>query len=254
METKIIKDPEELNNKIEKHPKQDFQVERLAFFSDAVFAIAITLLVIEFKIPRINGDTTYDDALKQLWDLKYLFIATLLSFYLITYYWRTHHLLFKHIHNYDKKLITFNMLMLLPIIFCPFTTAFLAESLNNFISQTFNHVQGNEKIYLLGIRLFVLNHFFAYLTCYIFYWHAMVKHKELSFTMPVKEKFDFLMDTWFAIIFMGAVFVATFFSNMAILGLAMWLAVILRIIIKRKQKKRLAEEEKLKCNENKTEL
>ena len=225
---------------VEKHPKQDFQVERLAFFSDAVFAIAITLLVIEFKIPRITGDSTYDDALKQLWDLKYLFVATLLSFYLITHYWRTHHFLFKHIHNYNKKLISFNMLMLLPIIFCPFTTAFLAESFNNFLSQTLNHVAGNDKIYFLGFRLFMLNHFFAALACYIFYWYAMVKHKELSYPMLEKEKIDFLSDTWFSISFFTVVFAATFFNEI-IFSLAVYLAFILRVIIKRKLKKRLAE-------------
>ena len=228
-----------LDNK--KHPKQDFQVERMAFFSDAVFAIAITLLVIEFKVPHITGDTTFDDALKQLSDLKYLFVATLLSFYLITYYWRTHHQLFKYIHNYDNKLITVNMLMLLPIIFTPFTTAFFAESFDNFIYQTFNHISGNEKIYFLGLRLFLLNHFFAALTCYIFYWYIIVKHKELSYPMPEKEKIKFLIDTWFAIIAMGAAYVATFFNNISILGLALWIVIILRAVLQRKYKKKLAE-------------
>lgn len=54
----------------DKHPKQDFQVERLAFFSDAIFAIAITLLIIEFKIPHITKETTFDNAWEQLVELK----------------------------------------------------------------------------------------------------------------------------------------------------------------------------------------
>jgi len=228
------------DNKVEKHPKQDFQVERLAFFSDAVFAIAITLLAIEFKIPRITSETTFDDALKQLLDLKYLFMATLLSFLLLARYWISHHLLFKYIHNYNSKLITVNMLVLLPMIFFPFTTAFFAESFNSLFKD------GNIylDVYFLGFRLFLLNHFFAILMCYIFYWYAMVKHKELSFTMPAKEKFNFLIDTWFAIFIFVAAFIATFAVNINIIGLVMWLAIILREIIKRKFKRRLAGEDK----------
>lgn len=63
-----------------KHPKQDFQVERLAFFSDAVFAIAITLLIIEFKVPHISKTSTYDEVLHELLELRVNFISLLLSY------------------------------------------------------------------------------------------------------------------------------------------------------------------------------
>jgi len=237
-------------NKVEKHPKQDFQVERLAFFSDAVFAIAITLLVVEFKIPRITGDTTYNDALQQLWDLKYLFAATLFSFLFIASYWINHHLLFKYIHNYNNKLTYINMLVLLPIIFFPFTTAFFAESLNSSLMENGKF----QNIFLLGFRLFMINNFFAALTCYILYWYAMVKHKELSFTMPTKEKMKFRTNILFVVFtFFIAIILSflnlSFINNMFIIDFVLWGGIIILVIIKRKQKKRLAEEEKLKCIE-----
>ena len=241
---------EKEDNKIEKHPKQDFQVERLAFFSDAVFAIAITLLVVEFKIPHITADTTYDDALKQLWDLKYLFIATLFSFLLIASYWRNHHLLFKYIHNYNDKLIYINMLVLLPIIFFPFTTSFFAESYNSLLVENGKSL----NIFFLGFRLFMINHFFISLMCYILYWYAMVKHKELSFTMPMKEKMRFRTDILFVVFtFFVAIILSflnlSFINNMFILDFVLWGGIIIWVIIKRKQKKRFAEEDKLKYPE-----
>ena len=239
METQDSQDKDD--SKVEKHPKQDFQVERLAFFSDAVFAIAITLLAVEFKIPRITDDTTFDDALKQLLDLKYLFFATLLSFLLISNYWRNHHILFKYIHNYNNKLITVNMLVLLPIIFFPFTTAFVAESLNSL----FENGKVYLDVYFLGFRLFLLNHFFASLMCYIFYWYALVKHKELSYTMPAKEKLNFLINTWFVIIIFAAIFIAAFFHSLFFIDLIVILGFLVRAIIKRRLKKRLMVEDKI---------
>src|ERR1700755_2911346 len=69
------------------HPKQDFQVERIAFFSDAVFAIALTLLVIEFKPPFIGRDTTPDIFFHELREMRFKLLAVLLSFFLIVVYW-----------------------------------------------------------------------------------------------------------------------------------------------------------------------
>ena len=232
---------EEQSCNIEKHPKQDFQVERLAFFSDAVFAIALTLLIIEFKVPRITGDTTFDDVLKQVLDLKYLFIATLFSFLLIASHWINHHHLFKYIHNYNTKLIIINMLVLFPVIFFPFTTAFLAESFNSLLDNLFENGKPSLNIFFLGFRLFALNHLFASIMYYILYWYAMVKHKELSYPMPAKEKNDFIINSGFMIFTFAAAFVATFFTNILILDLILWGGIIIWVIIKRKFKNKLAE-------------
>ena len=185
----------------DKHPKQAFQVERLAFFSDAVFAIAITLLIIEFKIPHIANDSTFDSVWKELIDLRYNLLALLLSFTLIATYWFRHHFLFKHIHNYNKQIVIANMFVLLPIIFFPFTTAFLAESIEN------------QNVAILALRFFVMNHIIAGLTTYIFYWLALVKYKELSFEIKSQEKIKFTSDTLFTTIIFSIILLETFLTN-----------------------------------------
>ena len=192
----------------EKHPKQDFQVERLAFFSDAVFAIAITLLVIEFKAPQITETSTVHDVLQQLFDLKYHFIALLISFYLIASFWMQHHKLFKYIHNYNTQIIVANMLVLLPIIFFPFTTTFFAESF-----ATIERSIVNPDIYLLGFKLFLINAFFAASAVHVFYWFALVKYKELSFEMPEKERIKFNFNSYFSMFFTAAIAVVLFITN-----------------------------------------
>jgi len=185
----------------EEHPKQGFQVERLAFFSDAVFAIAITLLIIEFRVPHITKESTFDSVWEQIVELRYNFIALLLSFTLIASYWVRHHFLFKHIHNYNKTIVVANMLVLLPIIFFPFTTAFFAESIEN------------ENVVILALRFFLLNHILAGLTTYIFYWLALIKHKELSFEITAQEKNKFTSDTLVTTIIFSIVLLVSFTTN-----------------------------------------
>jgi len=98
------------NHDAGEHPKQDFQVERIAFFSDAVYAIALTLLVIEFKIPELNKNSTYAEVWQDVAGMKYKFFALVFSFVLIVNYWMRHHLLFKHIHNYNRDIVVANMI------------------------------------------------------------------------------------------------------------------------------------------------
>ena len=222
---------------IEKHPKQDFQVERLAFFSDAVFAIAITLLIVELKVPNITANTTYQEVLRQLFDLKYHFVAILFSFGLIAVYWYNHHFLFKYIHNYNIQLIVANMFMLLPIIFFPFTTTFLAESFVSLINNANTYFY--PDIYLLGFSLFFLNNFFAALAAYIFYWLATVKYKKLSLEIPIQEKIKFISNGLFRVIFFGVLSVVTLITNISLIILSAMIFVFLsrKIFIKKLAKK-----------------
>jgi len=226
----MSREEEQQQNSPEKHPKQDFQVERLAFFSDAVFAIALTLLVVEFKAPEITNATTFDDVVQQLFDLKFHFVAILLSFFLITSFWMQHHQLFKYIHNYNTPIIVANMCVLLPIIFFPFTTAFFAESL-----ATIERSITNPDIYFLGFKLFLINAFFAASAVYVFYWFAMVKYKELSFEMPKKERIKFNFNSYFSMFFIAAMAVILFLTNNILIIIAVpYFALFIRIIVRRK--------------------
>ena len=107
--------------------KKEFQLERLILFSDAVFAIAITLLVIELKIPNLGEEPTEAKVINSLMALAPKIIGFLLSFFLIGLYWTIHHRLFGFVIAYTQRLLWINLLFLLGIVFLPFTTAFYSE-------------------------------------------------------------------------------------------------------------------------------
>lgn len=102
-------------------------LERLIFFSDAVFAIAITLLALEIRLPAgsdIRSDGELLAALVGIWP-RYLSYAV--SFLVIGMYWMAHHRMFRSIARYDRRLLFLNLLVLLCIAFVPFPTAVLGE-------------------------------------------------------------------------------------------------------------------------------
>ena len=112
--------------------KAGFQLERLILFSDAVFAIAITLLVIEIKIPdkeflKEHGglsDVTISNALSELVPK---FVGFLVSFLLIGLYWSIHHRMFGFVTSYDRKLLFLNLVFLFFVALMPFSTGFYSE-------------------------------------------------------------------------------------------------------------------------------
>jgi uncharacterized membrane protein len=106
--------------------KKEFQLERLILFSDAVFAIAITLLVIEIKIPEID-DPTDKALLASLGHLVPKFIGFIISFIFIGLYWTIHHRMFGFVTSYDKRLLILNLFFLFFIVLLPFSTGFYSE-------------------------------------------------------------------------------------------------------------------------------
>ncbi len=97
---------------------------RIEALSDGVFAIAITLLIIEIGVPHVEGDESLASALRGLWPS---YVGFALSFLTIAVMWINHHGMFKDIERTDHTLKVLNMLLLLCISFIPFPTAVLAE-------------------------------------------------------------------------------------------------------------------------------
>lgn len=113
-------------NEKAQHNRDAFQLERLILFTDAVFAIAITLLAIEIKVPELHHRTEHD-ALQGLLDLTARFVGFFLSFLIIAVYWLAHHRIFRFVRHTTPKLLWLNILFLLSIVLMPFTTAFQSE-------------------------------------------------------------------------------------------------------------------------------
>ena len=98
--------------------------QRLEAFSDGVFAIAITLLIIEIGVPHVEADGSLTRALLDLWPS---YVGYVVSFLSIGVMWINHHHMFKDIVRVDHTLLVLNLLLLLGIAFVPFPTAVVAE-------------------------------------------------------------------------------------------------------------------------------
>lgn len=108
--------------------QEKFQLERVVFFNDAVFAIAITLLIIDIKVPDFQTTSISDkELLYKISSLIPKFIGFIISFFVIGLYWLAHHRMFKYVIAVNQRLLWGNLLFLLPIIIMPFSTSFLSE-------------------------------------------------------------------------------------------------------------------------------
>lgn len=101
--------------------------ERIAFFSDAVFAIAITLLVLAIRPPQAAREVADEQLIQYLLSLGHEILGYVIGFSVIGTYWVAHHSLFDCIQDYDRTLIWLNMLFLLFIAISPFPTAIVSE-------------------------------------------------------------------------------------------------------------------------------
>jgi len=102
---------------------------RVEAFSDGVFAVAITLLVLNIQAPpNALGDGELRDFLLSKGPTYLAFVT---SFATVGIMWINHHRLFNHIKRTDTILLLLNLLLLMAIVFVPFPTALLAQSITS---------------------------------------------------------------------------------------------------------------------------
>ena len=100
------------------------ETARTEAFSDGVFAIAITLLILEIRVPDPNATGSLWLQLARQWPS---YLAFLISFLSIGIMWINHHRIFTHVRRCDNSLLVLNLLLLLGVSFVPFPTAVVAK-------------------------------------------------------------------------------------------------------------------------------
>lgn len=135
--------------------------DRLVFVSDGVYAIALTILVLDIKLPASFDafHITPSLLLKALAGLESNIFAYIISFIVIGLSWRSHTLIFHYVKRYDTNVFWLNLLLLLSVAFVPFPTSVVALGINVvsvvFYAICLTIVQGSEAIlwlYATGVR------------------------------------------------------------------------------------------------------
>lgn len=110
------------------HSADAFGLERLVFFSDAIFAIAITLLVLDIRLPETEGLLTDGQLRDALVGLGHQYLGYILSFLVIGVFWIGHHRRYHFIRRYDGMLLFLNLLLLMIVAFVPFPSALISRN------------------------------------------------------------------------------------------------------------------------------
>ena len=116
------------------YDRDSIEFARTLSFTDGLFAIAITLLVIDLAVPVLHHDNSIHELADRLNDEKEKFISFFISFAVIGRYWIAHHTFFSQLARMDRPLIALNLLYLAFIAFLPFPTALLGEYFANPLS------------------------------------------------------------------------------------------------------------------------
>ena len=114
--------------------KTIFNKTRVEAFSDGIFAIIITLLVLEIKVPHLENHASAGALSTALFELFPKFISWIISFFTVAVIWVNHHKLFKQFRQLDHGIFWWNALLLLWTSFIPFPTAVMGDYPGNITS------------------------------------------------------------------------------------------------------------------------
>ena len=175
-------------------PRSQAGLERIAFFSDAVIAIAITLLALEIRLP--DQVTSLSNLTAVLLALTPRYLSFFISFFVIGLFWMSYHRVFEYIHTYDSGLIWINLVFLFLVAFVPFPTIVLGR----FPAEL-------PSVVLYAAIMVSLSLVRIWFWWYVYYRAKLVRPQ----TDPRAGRYEFLRALWTAGIF-GISIVIAFWS------------------------------------------
>jgi uncharacterized membrane protein len=199
---------------------EEKETGRLEAFSDGVFAVAITLLVLTIKIPGVDVPASQLPNDKQLWAVLLsewpMLAAYTTSFATIGVMWINHHRLYTHIKRTNTILMLLNLLLLLVIVFIPVPTAIVAEYLV--------HPDQHAAALLYSGTMVILA------VCYNLLWrYASYHNRLLSKNADIRAVKAINKQYWFGPVVYFLAFILALFSTPASLTLNFLLALFFAI-------------------------
>lgn len=129
-----------------------FPLERLVFFSDAVMAIAMTLLAADLKIPQLDPSIAAAELPRALGSARPQIASFVISFVVIGIYWLSHHRTFGYLRRYDNRLAVLNLIFLFFIVIMPFVARLMGEyAFLPFVTATYSLVVGGIALSQLSL-------------------------------------------------------------------------------------------------------
>jgi uncharacterized membrane protein len=125
---------------------------RIMSFSDGVFAVAITLLVLSIRVPDIPVIVADHRLPHEIIKLIPIFEAYVISFLVIGLFWIGHHGIFRQFKRHDRGLLWLNLIFLMFVVFIPFPTSLIARYSDSRVAMIFYAV----SIAIAGILLVLL--------------------------------------------------------------------------------------------------
>ena len=109
----------------------EMRLTRIEAFSDGVFAIVVTLLVLELKVPALKDHASTAELAHALYELLPKFLSWLISFIIVCKFWLNHHHLLRLARHADYGMVWLNSIFLMGQAFIPFPTALMGEYHSN---------------------------------------------------------------------------------------------------------------------------
>lgn len=114
-----------MNVNEEQELKKEFQLERIILFSDAVFAIIVTIMVIELKMPEGIREASRETFIHEFKKIAVQLVGYGLSFFFVAMFWTRHVKLFGFLKDYNKSLLVYNLIFLFSVSLFPFAVSMM---------------------------------------------------------------------------------------------------------------------------------